>query len=73
MNRAEGFPESGNPASSQRRYNPTRLRMTTIRVLLLMKSLMQELESLSCDEERMTVEEFRAEGEADTLTDGLPA
>ena len=33
------------------------------------EELLHELESL-LEEERMTVEEFRAEGEADTLTDG---
>ena len=42
--------------------------MTTVRYFTH-DELMHELESL-LEEERMTVEEFRAEGEADTLTDG---
>ena len=42
--------------------------MTTARYVTR-KELMQELEGLLQDE-GMTVEEFRAEGEADTLTDG---
>ena len=41
--------------------------MTTIRYISH-EELLHELESL-LDEERMTVAEFRAEGEADTLTD----
>ena len=41
--------------------------MTTVRYITR-EELWQELESL-LDEERMTVAEFRAEGEADTLTD----
>ena len=42
--------------------------MTTVRYVTR-EELMQELEGL-LEEEGMTVEEFRAEGEADTLTDG---
>ena len=41
--------------------------MTTVRYVTS-DELMRELESL-LEEERMTVEEFRAEGEADELTD----
>ena len=41
--------------------------MTTIRVVTR-DELLEELETL-LDAERMTVEKFRAEGEADTLTD----
>ena len=41
--------------------------MTTMRTVTR-DELLHELESL-LEEERMTVEEFRAEGEADTLTD----
>ena len=41
--------------------------MTAIRYVTH-DELLQELEEL-LEEERMTVEEFRAEGEADTLTD----
>ena len=43
------------------------VRMTTVRYITH-EELMKELEGL-LEEERMTVEEFRAEGEADTLTD----
>ena len=42
--------------------------MTTARYVTR-EELMQELEGI-LKEEGMTVEEFRAEGEADTLTDG---
>ena len=41
--------------------------MTTVRCITR-EELWQELECL-LEEERMTVEEFRAEGEADTLTE----
>ena len=41
--------------------------MTTMRVVTRDEFLQRLEEEL--DEERMTVEEFRAEGEADTLTD----
>ena len=41
--------------------------MTTIRYITR-EELWQEMEA-RLEEERMTVEEFRAEGEADTLTD----
>ena len=42
--------------------------MTTIRYVTR-DELLQRLEE-ELEEERMTLEEFRAEGEADTLTDG---
>ncbi len=41
--------------------------MTTIRVVTREEFLLRLEKEL--DEERMTVDEFRAEGEADTLTD----